>query len=106
MSYNFKNARKGNTKMAAFKAPGGKEYVHTSSVLRICMENSAGSWLLSSNFFRTNLLSFFLIQTVVKSYSSLLGASSLAILIFLYAFFISDILKVEAHNFMKGHVMA
>ena len=56
--------------------------------------------LLSSNFFHTNLLNFFKIQTVIKSHSLLPGASNLAILMFCHAFSVSSILKVAAHNFM------
>ena len=38
--------------------------------------------LLSSNFFHTNLLIFFEIQTIIKSHSLMLGTSNFAILVF------------------------
>ena len=69
------------------------------------MENDAGEHdlaLLSSNSFHTNRLSFFKIQTIMKSHSLMPGASNLAILICYHVFSISGILKVAAHNFMKS----
>ena len=38
--------------------------------------------LLSSNYFHTNLLIFFQIQTTIKSHSFMLGTSNVAILVF------------------------
>ena len=43
--------------------------------------------LLSNNIFHTNLLILFKVQTVIKSHSLMMGASNLAILIFLICFF-------------------
>ena len=38
--------------------------------------------LLSSNYFHTNLLTFFEIQTIIKSHSLMLGTSNFSILVF------------------------
>ena len=54
------------------------------------------------NFFHTNLLNFFKIQTIIKSHFLMPGASNLAVLMFSTCFSISGILKVAAHNFMKS----
>ena len=51
------------------------------------MENVAGEVLLSNNFFYTNLLILFKVQTVIKSHSLMMGASNLAILKFSTCFF-------------------
>ena len=51
------------------------------------MENVAGEVLLFNNFFHTNLLILFKVQTVIKSHSLLMGASNLAIWIFSTSFF-------------------
>ena len=50
-------------------------------IKKICMEKVAGA-LLSSNYFHTNLLIFFEIQTIIKSHSLMLGTSNFAILVF------------------------
>ena len=54
--------------------------------------------LLSSNFFHTNLLSFFKIQAALKFHSVMPGASNLAISMCLTCFPTSGIFKVAAHN--------
>ena len=46
------------------------------------MEKVAGEALLSSNYFHTNLLIFFEIQTTIKSHSLMLETSNFAILVF------------------------
>ena len=51
------------------------------------MENVAGEVLLSNNFFHTNLLILFKVQTAIKSHSLMMGDSNLAILIFWTCFF-------------------
>jgi len=52
------------------------------------MENVVESKaLLSNNFFHTNLLILLNVQTVIKSHSLMMEASSLAILIFSTCFF-------------------
>ena len=51
------------------------------------MENVAGEVLLSNNFFHTNLLILFKVQTAIKIHSLMMGASNLAILIFWTCFF-------------------
>ena len=58
--------------------------------------------LLSSKVFHANLLSLSKIQTIVKSHSLMPRGSNLFILMFYTCFFISGILKVAAHNFMRS----
>ena len=60
--------------------------------------------LLSNNFFHTNLLILLKIQTVINSYSSMMGASNLVILVFSMRSFNSGILQVIAHN-IKNSVL-
>ena len=51
-------------------------------IKKISMEKVAGEALLSSNYFHTNLLIFFEIQTIIKPHSLMLGTSNFAILVF------------------------
>ena len=92
MGCNFKNARNGKSmpktsKRQSLKALALKnETVMTVSILK------KSKALLSSNYFHTNLLIFFEIQTIIKSHSLMLGTSNFAILHALYALSISGIL--------------
>ena len=78
-----------NIKTAKFEAPSIKKMrfydgVNFKRIKKICMEKVAGERkaLLSSNYFHTNLLTFFEIQTIIKSHSLMLGTSNFAILVF------------------------
>ena len=98
MGYNLKNARSGKSiskipiwpslSFLAFKS----EFIclfkffgrFKEHLWKMLLKSKA---LLSSNFFHTNLLNFFKIQTVIKSHFLMPGASNLAILMFSTCFF-------------------
>ena len=66
--------------MAKFEAPGFKVKFRKfrGFAWKMLLERKA---LLSNNFFHTNLLILFKIQTVINSHSLMMGASNVAILI-------------------------
>ena len=91
VGYNFTNARNGNSilKISSLRPLESKfvcQFEFSENfrgyLWKMLLESKV---LLSSDFFYTNL-SFFKIQTVIKSHSFMPGASNWAILIFLACF--------------------
>ena len=104
MGYNLKSARNENSvskisqwlslRSLALKSKFGRQFELLEN-----LEYIYGKALLSNNFFHTNLLNFYKIQTVISFFDARglkLGHC------FRHAFSISGILKVAAHNFMKS----
>ena len=93
MGCNFKNPRNGKSTSKTSKRPSLKPLALKKwdfmtvwilkklrrFVWKKLLESKA---LLSSNYFHTNLLIFFEIQTTIKSHSLMLGTSNFAILVF------------------------
>ena len=93
MGYNLKNARNGKSISKIPKWQSLRSLALKNEILwrfefpkktrrfvwKQLLESKA---LLSSNFFHTNLLHFFKIQTVIKSHFLMLGTSNFAIFVF------------------------
>ena len=92
MGYNLKNARNGNSasKIPQWPSLRPLEFIKfirrfesfgkfRGFIWKMLLENKA---LLSDNFFHTNFLIPLKIQTVMNSYSLMMGASNLAIVIY------------------------
>ena len=99
LGYNLKNARKGKSISNIPKWPSLRSLALNSKLIRqfefLEILDYISIWkmmleskvFLSSNFSHASLLSFFKIQTVMKSHSLVPGASNLAILMFSKCFF-------------------